>query len=309
MRFLYIQDTHIRGINPSSRKGDYYQNIMAKISEVVSLSKKSKVDCVIHGGDLFDSGIVSNTIVDDFVDKIEDVGILWYIVPGNHDMVAHNWEVSKASSLAHIFRRSDLIREFTLLTDKSTHIQGFRYWHNIEEDIKQGMLCNANVEKYSFTIAIVHALITLKSLPYQAMHVVAKDIKTNYDVVLVAHNHQAWGIKDVNGTTFINMGSLGRRKIDEADVKPSILYVDTEKKELKIIELKSAKLKEEVFDLDRIEQAKDFNADIELFIKSLKETKVSGLDLRGIIEHIASQRNIDRIIIKEVIERIGKYEF
>jgi len=310
MRYLYVQDTHIRGVNPSSRKGDYYQDIMNKISEVVSLSKRLKVDCVLHGGDVFDSAVVSNTIVDDFVDRIEEAKISWYILPGNHDEIGHNWDNSKASSLAHIFRRSKKIEELTILPDVKkfkTVIKGFRYFHNIEKDIKDNGLQSPS-KNAEFKLAIVHALITLKPLPYQAMHVIVKDIKTNFDIILVAHNHQPFGIKEINGTKFVNIGSLGRRKIDEANIKPSILYIDTDKKELKIIELKSAKVKEEVFDLDRIEKAKEFNGDIELFVKSLKETEVSGLDLRGIVEHIASQRDIDRSIVDEAVERIGKYE-
>jgi len=308
MRFLYLQDSHIKGVNPSSRKGDYYTEIMTKISEIISLSKELKVNYVLHGGDLFDSAIVRNTIVDDLVDRIEEVGIPWRIVPGNHDEIGHNWENSQASSLAHIFRRSDLIQEMTTIGDKIGEVVGFRYFHNIEDDIKQGMLCNANTEKYDFNIAIVHALVTLKSLPYQAMHVVAKNINTNFDVVLVAHNHQSWGIKEYKETKFVNIGCLGRTKIDQANIKPSVLYVDTKEKEIEIINLKSAKDKEKVFDIERIEKSKEFNADIDLFVKSLKDTKISALDLRGIIEHIASEKNIDRPIVNEVVERIGKYE-
>lgn len=307
MRFLYLTDSHIRGINPSSRKGDYYHDIMEKISEVISLSKKLKVNYVIHGGDLWDSNNVSNIMIDDFVDIVEQSKIPWHILPGNHDLVGHDWENSKGTALAHIFRRSKLIHIFDWIHDNKYCLQGFKYYHNIEKDIKEkGLICHKTNAK--FKIAVVHALITLKSLPYQAMHVVMKDIKTDFDIILCGHNHHGWGIKEIKGTKFINISSLGRRKIDEADIKPSVLYVDIETKELKIIELKSAKPKEEVFDLTRIEKAKEFNADIELFIKSLKDTEVSGLDLRGIIENISSQKNIDRVVIDEAIERIGKYE-
>ncbi len=642
MRLLYISDSHIKGVNPSSRKGNYYQDVMKKMSEVISLSKELKVDGVLHGGDLFDSNKVSNLIVDDFVDKVEEAGIMWYVVPGNHDSECANWENSKGTSLAHIFRRSRYIKLCEWIHGQGYSIQGFKYYHNIEQDIKEkGLNCH---DKHSrLKIAITHSMITLKPFHPDVLHVVAKDIKTDFDVVLCAHFHctsndtecltlegwkkynqlkigekiasfnlnkkiveykpllnlhkynykgfmynikhpktgkidmlitpnhnvianknpkklfpyskyayelntgdhllinakkwnypilhtfknkywaeligfiigdgsirrwkskkaisiniaqktnnnrrymkrllekcnldykfknkggidiwrinysdslrywsnlkinkknknflnwvlnnmsdkklnrllislppkqlklllkgllksdghiyssnwkvfyqrdyntiklveelclrigkkivttrkpssfkpsnwvysisisnrrnaiinkgnikkvkysnvvwcpetdngtwiakrkgipfitgnSSWGIKEINGTKFVNIGCLGRTSINEADVKPSVLFIDTETKELKIINLKTAKSKEEVFDLERIEKTKEFNIDIQNFIESLKDTKISGLDLRGIIENIGSKENIDKDIITEAIERVGTYE-
>jgi len=308
MKFLYLQDSHIKGVNPSSRKGDYYRDIMVKIDEVIALSKKLKVDCVIHGGDLFDSPKVSNLIVDDFIDKVERAKIDWYILPGNHDEEGHNWKNSKGTSLAHIFRRSKFIHEMAEIRRGDYQIKGFRYFHNIEEEIKQGLLLNAEVQ-FPLTIAITHAMITLKPFHPDVLHIVAKDINTDFDVILCAHYHEPWGIKEVNGTKFVNIGCFGRKSINEAVVNPAVLLIETDPKlSMKIIELKSAKPEEEVFDMDRIEKAKEFNADIENFINSLKDTKITGLDLRGIIENIATEQNVERDIVKEIIERIGHYE-
>lgn len=310
MRFIYLQDTHIKGINSENRIGDYYQDIMAKMKEVTSLSKKLKVDYVVHGGDLYDSAKVSDIMVDDFMDMEEESGIRWYILPGNHDEIGHNWELSKGSSLAHIFRRSKLINKLTTLPDAKKFnyiIQGFEYFHNVEQEIKEkGLTCISS--NAPFKIAIVHALVTLKSLPYECMHVVAKDIKTDFDLVLVAHNHHPWGIKEFNGTKFANIGCVGRRKIDEKDITPSILLVDTETKELKMIELKSAKKAEEVFDLKKVEESKLFEEDINNFIKSLSDVKVQSLDIRGIVEYLAGENNIDKEVKDCVIERIGGFE-
>ena len=313
MKFLYIQDSHIRGKNSENRIGDYYSDIMNKIKEVITIAKKLKVKAILHGGDLYDSELVSNVMVDEFIDLVENSGVEWYILPGNHDEIGNNWELSKSSSLAHIFRRSKLINELNNSAfwdkelSKTSIIQGFKYFHNIEEDIKNnGLLCKYKAT--GFKIAIVHALVTLKSLPYQCMHIVMKDIKTDFDIVLVAHNHQQWNIKEINGTKFINIGCFGRRKIDEKDIKPSVLLIDTETKELKIIELKSAKAAKEIFDLKKVKEIKQFNNEINNFINSLSDVKIQGLDIRGMVEFIAKEKKVEQEIIDEVITRIGEFE-
>lgn len=315
-KFIYIQDSHIRGKNSENRIGDYYSDVMNKIKEVINLAKELKVKAILHGGDLYDSELVSNVMVDEFIDLVENSGIEWYILPGNHDCIGNNWELSKSTTLAHIFRRSKLINELNKLSLRSiTHkgnyfkyiIQGFKYFHNIEQHIKnKGLVCEAL--NSPFKIAIIHALVTLKPLPFQAMHVVAKDIKTDFDVVLVAHNHHFWGIKEINGTKFVNVGCLGRRKIDEKDIKPSCLLIDTETKDLKIIELKCAKKGSEVFDLEKVKEIKQFEGEINNFIKSLSDVKIQGLDIRGMVEFIGKEKKVEQEIIKECITRVGGFE-
>lgn len=311
-KFLYLCDTHIKGKNPENRIGSYYQDVMAKIKEVVALSEEYNVNFVIHGGDLFNSPDVSNTIIDDFIDLVEASKKTWHVIWGNHDCIGHDPKLSRASALAHIFRRSKLIK---LLETKSlwsgknketTIIQGFSYYHNIENNIKEkGLLCDT---KAKYKIAVTHAFITLKPFLKHVLHIQMKDIKTDFDVVLCSHYHKDWGIKEMNGTKFVNLGAIGRQGIDEVNRVPQILLVDTETKELKIIKLKSAKEGKEVFDLEKIEKIKNFEKNIDKFINSLDNIKLQSLDIRGKIEEIAKENNEDREVIDEIINRIGRFE-
>ena len=308
MRFLYLQDTHIKGINPCNRKGDYYQDIMSKIKETISLSEKLEVDYVIHGGDLYDSPNVSNLMVDELVDLIEKAKIQWYILPGTHDEIGHNWELSKGVSLAHIFRRSKLITELIALPNKNGYvIQGFRYYHNCEQDIKtNGLKCQYPNAK--FRIAVTHAFITLKPFLPQVMHVVAKDIKTDFNVVLVAHYHAQWGIKDIGGVKYVSLGCFGRTSIDEVGIKPTVALIDTSTQEIKLIPLKNAKMGSEVFNLEGVEKMKNFEGEIDKFIKSLDSTKFQALDIKGLVEHLSKENNVEKEVKDCVIERIGGFE-
>jgi len=313
-KFLYLCDTHIKGKNPENRIGSYLQDVMAKMKEVVSLSVEHAVDFVVHGGDLFNSPDISNTIIDDFIDLVEASKITWYVVWGNHDTIGHDPKLSKASALAHIFRRSKYIKHLEsniLKASKQegidTVLQGFDYYHNVEGDIKEkGLICKYPEAKYK--IAVNHAFITLKPFLKHVLHIQMKDIKTDFDLVLCSHYHKDWGIKEMNGTKFVNLGAIGRQGIDEVTRTPQVLLANTETKELKIIKLKSAKEGKEVFDLEKIEKIKAFEANIDKFINSLDNIKLQSLDVRGKIEEIAKETNADREIVDALINRIGRYE-
>jgi len=310
MKIIYIQDSHIKGINPLHRKGSYYKDLMEKMEAVIKIAKKCRVDRIIHGGDLYDSENVSNVLVDEFIDMVEEAKIKWDIVPGNHDEVGNDWKLSKSSTLAHIFRRSKMINELKEIKDKTVFIKGYSYYHGIENDIKEkGLMC-PKTDKLK--IAVLHAMVTLKPLPYTAMHIIAKDIKTNYDIVLVAHNHKGWGEYHLvqppyKTTNFINIGALGRKKSDEMDIEPSVLFIDTEKLPVRIIKL-PFKPKEEVFNLEKIAEAKKNTKDIKDFINSIKDVKWEGLNIRSLVTDICKEKNIPKHIEKRMTDSISKYE-
>jgi len=305
-KFLYLQDFHIKGKNPENRKDNYYQSMLNKLDEIIKLSKKYKVDYVIDGGDFFDSALITNTIIDDILDRIEKANIPWYMLYGNHCLIGHNIENSKSSSLAHMIRRSKLVNHLKTIEDKNTYIEGYEYYHNIEQDIKErGLYAVTDKDK---KIAIIHALLTEISLPQQAQHVKIDNIKTDYSLILVAHNHNGEGIIEKNGTKFINLGCIGRTGIDEIDVVPSVLYIDTNKDKIEIIKLKNVKSKEETFDLSKVEEKKKFIGEIDNFIRSLENVKIRGMNLKDTIVYIAKEKEIDKEIVDTVIERIGQME-
>lgn len=306
-KYIFLADTHIKGINPINRKGDYYKDVMIKIAEVISIAKEKEVNAIVHCGDLYDSPNVSNLMIDEFIDMIEASEIKWYIVPGNHDEIGHNWDLSKGSSLAHIFRRSKMIKQLTLLYSENGVINGFPYYHNIESDISEkGLMCSH--PDNPFKIAVTHAMITKKKFPFQVMHVLEKDIKTDFNVVICSHYHLGCSINELNGVKFLKLPAIGRTGIDEHKIVPKVALIDTETRQIDLIPLKSAKKGDEVFDLEKVEIAKAFEGEIDNFIKSLDSTKLQSLDIKGLVEMLAKEKNVDEEVRKEVIKRIGENE-
>ena len=309
MKFIYFSDSHIKGKTPRYRTGDYFQDIKAKIIEVLKLAVDYNCDTIFCGGDLFDSPLVSLNICDEIIDLIEDCGIDFYCVTGNHDEIGHNPNLSGQTILGHLFKRTKYVKDSSIYEkeDEDLSIEGYSYYHGIENDIKDnGLISNTSKGK---KIAIVHAFILDRSFHPNVPHAVMGKFKCNYKLVLLAHWHGFMGIQRYGDTTFIGVGSLGRLTIAKGDCmrQPKVLFVDTENLDLEILEI-PAKTPEEAFKLELLNETQDFNNKIDDFILKLEGTKFRSISLVGIIREIAEKMGTESFIVDEINKRIGEAE-
>ena len=298
MKFLLFSDFHISGRNPRSRLDNYYQSCLSKFEEILSLSKDC--DFIISAGDLWDSPIVANTIVDDILDRIDTNKKDFFVIFGNHDAVNYNVEASKATSLAHMIRRSKYVKHLNKIEDSNIYIKGYDCQFGGEEKLKENGLIHGKDKK---SIAITHQFITIKPFHPQVSHIVAKDLKTDYDVIICSHFHQEFD-KVVNGTRFINLSSIGRTSINEQH-QPQVAIIDTDNFEIEKIQLKSAKIADKIFDLAKYEELKENEKSIEDFISLLNSAKFQSCDIANQIELIGKENKVDENVINYLLEKIG----
>jgi DNA repair exonuclease SbcCD nuclease subunit len=225
-------------------------------------------------------------------------------VPGNHDEVGHNWELSKSSALAHIFRRSKVIHELTEWNHEDCFIKGMAYYHGIEEDLRQPIINDESKLK----ILVPHAMISKKPLHPAINHVLIQDINTNFDWILCSHLHDNWGVEECNGTKYVNMGAIGRTSIPERDKMPRVAVCDTEAETIEPVELKCAKNGEEVFNIKAYEEIKGTRKDIESFIKSLEDVKFKSTNLRDKIDQICKTKKISKEIKEYLLNKLQEIE-
>ncbi|HED38160.1 MAG TPA: hypothetical protein ENI76_07945 [Ignavibacteria bacterium] len=305
MKFLNLHDTHIKGKNSIYRKGDYQQDCMLKLKETIALSIEHKCKYIIHSGDLYDSPIVAYSLIDEVTDMIESAGIPWYIIAGNHDEIGQNWENSERSSLAHFIRRSKIIYKMDEIKDDNVFIKGYDYHYDINDSIRNGMLNHAPDDR--FTIAIPHAFITEKPFLPMVDHVEAKDIQTNYDLILCSHFHSVFDF-EVNSTRYVNNGAWGRLSIHEAKHIPKVSIIDTDTREVKVIDLKSAKPGKEVFDLTRKNDKVEFGKNIDDFIEDIGNFKTQGMDLFDVLKIVAKKQEAPKVVLDCINKRVGELE-
>jgi len=82
---LYLSDTHLgRPLTDKEHMGN--ANQLERFLDAVNLAIKSRVDAVIHTGDIFDDDVDEATvqIVEEHVELLADAGIPIYYVRGNH---------------------------------------------------------------------------------------------------------------------------------------------------------------------------------------------------------------------------------
>jgi len=303
MKFLYFQDFHISGKNSRNRLGDYFQDCLIKLDEILSLASKHKCDCILDGGDFFETDKPSYKVLDSIADKIETAKIPLYSLFGNHSMSYGHVTNSQNTGLAHLQKRSkyfkSLIEDFPFPDETQAEgweIKPIEYEFNIENKIKDGI----SFDKGSYwKIAIIHALVTPGKFFDNVPHIPVQNLKTNADLVLLAHYHMPFN-KVIKDTTFLNIGCCGRLNINEAKIEPSVLLLDTEKRNYKIIKLKSAKKPEEIFDLSKYEELKENEKSIEEFIASLNSSTWQVSDLNSQIEIIGKEQNIEPQVIKYI---------
>jgi DNA repair exonuclease SbcCD nuclease subunit len=306
-KFLYFQDGHYQGKNSRNRLDNYPKDFLIKLDEMISIAKQNKCEAILDGGDIFESHSPSYNILDAVCDKIENAKIDIYSLLGNHCMLGGHLETSQSTGLMHLMKRS---KHFHLLTEINERhfndlspfaICGIDYYYGVEEDLKNKYSIQTHTYKNTkrWTIYIIHALITPSKFFDNVPHVQCKDIKTNVPLILCSHYHTPFK-KEINNTTFLNIGCFGRLNINEAKINPSVLLIDTDKQSYEVIKLKSAKKAEEIFDLSKYKELKENEKSIEDFIASLNSATWQISDLNSQIEIIAKEQNID----KEVIEYI-----
>ena len=297
MKILIFSDFHVRGINPRSRIDNYYQSCLQKFEEILSLSKEC--DSIISVGDFLDSPVVANTIVDDLLDRIDANKKDFHVLFGNHELQNYNLDASKATSLAHMIRRSKYVKHLKELEDKNIYIKGYDCSFENEYKLKEeGLIHNSEKKSISF----IHQFVTIKPFIQSVAHVVAKDIKTNYDIIWNSHYHIQFD-EVINGCRFINIGSTGRSSINERH-HPQVAIIDTDTLEIEKIKLKSAKKIEEIFDLEKYQELKDTEKSIDNFIASLNSATWQASDLNSQIEMIGKEQKVEKTVINYIKDKI-----
>ena len=99
--------------------------------------------------------------------------------------------------------------------------------------------------------------------------------KHHYDLIISGDNHQTL-LFEHDGRHLINCGSLLRTSIDQIEHRPCIFRYNTETKELRQ-EFIPIETGINVFNREQVEAKKENNAELDLFIASLKDTKVKGM--------------------------------
>lgn len=307
MKFLFFTDAHIKGTNSRNRLGNYFEDLLLKFDELISIAKENKCNAILDGGDLFESDKPAYSVLDELADRIEKAEIPVYSLFGNHCLRFAHIENSNNTGLMHLRKRSKFFRYLSDLQGENFIIQGIDYSFGIEDELKSKEIILSSSKENDKTdkwkILILHALVVPEKFFDNVSYLTPDQLKTNADLILLGHYHQPFK-KEIGKKTFLNIGCFGRDNINEAKIHPSVLLIDTDKRSYDIIKLKSAKKADEIFDLSKYEELKANKKDIKEFIDSLRDIDLQSMDLGQQVVKIGKEQKIEQSVIDYILTKL-----
>lgn len=198
IKFLYLTDVHIKGINPGKRKDVYYLAILKKLMEIEQVVKNKGINFVVIGGDLFDLPKVSNQLLGEVAKIMKSWGVRIFVVPGNHDVYGQTITTLPHTSLG-ILERTGVVR---ILTRESSPVYvgrandanlplisftGQEYYAEIDSGINNDYEVEST--KGDVNILVAHSMLLEKPFHPDIHHTLIKDVNTSADIILTGHYH------------------------------------------------------------------------------------------------------------------------
>ena len=318
MRILYFTDTHIRGSNPKNRIDDFVESLEEKFEEIVHIVNTKDIDYVIHGGDLFDRPDISISVVSKFTNIIKKIKKPIYIVSGNHDIFGHNPSTIDRTMLG-LLRSLDFLniidKDSEIVLEKDglrVQLTGLPYSYNIDTN-KDGYIVKHIGENIDYSIHIVHGMLLdkpfVKGIPYTLVDDI---IETKADITLSGHYHAGFKTIEKEGKYFINPGSLVRitNSLKEIERIPKLVLINlTDKINIEMVNLTSAKPGEEVLDRTEIEKS-TFRGERIIEFKQTIDSAINfeKMDINDLLLEVTLAENLSDRVKEEAIKRIAQIQ-
>jgi exonuclease SbcD len=316
MRFVLLNDPHIRGTSPVNRKDDFPETLKNKFREVVEIARDFQADYFLCGGDLNEVPIPSMSVAGEVMAIFLSAGIPIYTVAGNHDFYAANAVTLSRTLLGYtsaLGMVTLLDREPIYLNKDGVTVQlSGQPYHNLIDTKDRDPKLDYCIEKSDChaAIHIIHGMLA-SGMDFPGDLTLVEDITdTEADITIAGHNHIGWGIKQIDGKYFINPGGLVRLSNHKAEInrKVGVVLIEVEQHSItcKFRELKSALPGEEVLDRSKIEQAAIMESKLEAFTQELlKSTDMGRVDVTDIIQQAVKDSSETTPVLQECLRRIA----
>ena len=297
MRLLLSSDWHLRVTSPENRVDDFFATQVSKIQQIFTIFKERNCQYILQAGDLFDTPRPSFDLLETHISlfnkyNINDKNFL--AVAGQHDLRFRTEERTAFKLMRFLNFIQKVDAKITLSED--IHLYGAS-WGNEIPTIE---------DENKFNILLIHKTIVNKPLWFGHEDFLQSDklFKNNpYDVILAGDNHTPVFYKHKN-QTIVGCGTISRKTIAEADLKPHVYILDINNDleySLEKIYLQFEPA-DKVFKPEALERTdKKENQKLQEFINSIKNNEIgSSLDFRKNLELMMKpmEQNVKDIITK-----------
>jgi len=209
MRYILCSDLHLRNDTPICRLDeDWLEFQRTVVHFIVQKANEYSAD-LVFGGDIFNSAVVPYRVVNMFLQEMQKMVGMVYVLDGNHSAKYHREEFSDESSIGVLKYVGGNI---VYLTAKEEKTDGrFEHSFRLNDDV-----------------TIIHTLTFPDEIPFSAKAVTVADLFAKYDTdfLFLGDNHTPFVVQDGNRVA-INPGATTIQTADHIDAVPCVYYVDT----------------------------------------------------------------------------------
>jgi len=314
IKFISFTDVHISSTNPSSRKGNYEQDIINKLEQIHLVGKKLGVNFFIFSGDLFNLKAPMRNpheLNSKLIDLFKSFPAPIYATEGNHDLRNDSYETFNEQPLRVIYSSDALVQT----RDIRKTINGITLRiRSIPFSEKPDL---SKIEKAKDDVDISIILLHLYSSPDGGM--LYKNKIFSYeelsvledDIYVLGHYHIDQGIQirknpGKKDQIFINIGAISRGSLYEDNIEraPKISLITINKEESKIsYETAAIRLKvrpsSEIFDLVVYEREKKEQKEAQEFVAKL-QTEIIDVPENDRISSEITDLNLEKKVLDKV---------
>ena len=296
MKFLFFTDLQLSNKTPVNRVDDYPVALVDKLAQVYGIARDKGCDCVIFGGDFFNSPRIYAFHL--ILDALKIINVPTYMVIGQHDVSGYNKESYSKSTLGFFEHINRCLRCLWEDTDVGGII--FRPCH-VWDDI-EAMNSMEMPDKPSVLVA--HHLLSDGMDVFDVVDINRFGQKCPYDMVLSGDLHKGYKPKKVGKTWFVNPGSIARQTIADIGRTPAVAFIEfTDDISVEIIDLncRSDIFSDKVVKKSQKKEYNDFDPkDFISAVESFGEVSVNFLDL---LLKVGGKDGIDPAVIAYIDEK------
>lgn len=269
-KVIFVGDCHLKATSPISRKDDYPEVILDKITWVGEYAKSIGCKDIFFLGDVFDSPHTSLTYMFKCMTvfkDIKDLGINLYSIVGNHEIRNEILDTFRYSPLG-ILAKAGFISIFRKVAFGDVDIVGYHYPEKIPE-----------LTSGRYTMCCAHRYFEQS---FGEFSLNREDLTTlGYNAYILGHDHVPYDTIASGQWILVRPGSLCRNSSDGYNKLrgPRVLEFDTDSLEAVFVDVPYER---DVF-FDKKEKD-DFVSMTELVNYMQASYKTVGMDIREFVE-------------------------
>lgn len=295
-KFAFFTDSHLAGESPRHRTDNFPKSIVEKQREIYSVAEAENCDFVAFGGDWFNYYRIFNyEVIADSMDIVCGSKLQTYLVVGEHDIYGHNMQTYPSSTLAFFVRRCGRMK----ILWEPVEVSGVVLHGKHEPDKMPDVLAKPK-DLNQVNILVCHELITCNDAPFEMIKTDTLR-NTGFDLIVSGDLHDGYPTHQVDGTWFVNPGSLARRATNDAHRWPQMAIISIEKGQppnIEIRRLKCGKPGSEVFGESIAEIARAGEVDTTTFTTELLKFEAESTDVYDLVQKAGQKAGLRDEVLK-----------